>query len=101
MFNDVTDSQYIVQMQWGCNTARSEAVRRIKLNMIAYLAAGPKPIRIDAQTIETKDKSSLGLNDPDFGRLLIPAEYVHKWDADPDAYVNPLIQSLADTTFTA
>jgi uncharacterized protein YktA (UPF0223 family) len=89
---------YIVQMQGGCNTARSEAIRRIKQNTVAYLAAGRKPVKVDLQT---KDKSSRGLNNPDFGRLIIPAEHLIDWDADPDAYVNPLIQSPADTTFTA
>ena len=72
---------YVTQMQGGCNMARSEAIRRIKQNMIVYLAAGRNPLRFDSQS---KDKSSRGLNHPITGRLLIPAEYVLDWDADPD-----------------
>lgn len=75
-------------MQGGCNAARSEAIRRIKLNTVAYLAAGRKPVKID---FGIKDKSLCGLNSPELGRLLIPAEKLRDWDTDPDAYVNPLI----------
>jgi hypothetical protein len=77
---------YVTQMQGGCNAARSEAIRRIKQNMFMYLAAGRKPVKIDSQV---KDKSSRGLNHPEIGRLLIPAEHLLKWDAHPNAYVHP------------
>lgn len=72
-------------MQGGCNAARSEALGRIKQNTFAYLAAGQKPVKID---LRARDKSLRGLNSPEIGRLIIPAEYILDWDADPDAYVN-------------
>lgn len=65
-------------------TARSEAIRRINQNMFMYLGAGRKPIKIDSQL---KDKSLCGLNSLEIGRLIIPAEHLPKWDADPNAYV--------------
>jgi hypothetical protein len=34
------------------------------------------------------DKASRGLNHQDIGRLIIPAEDLAEWDADPDAYVD-------------
>jgi hypothetical protein len=64
--------------------ARSKAIRRIKDNTVKYLAAGPRPIKVDPQI---KDKALRGFNDPNLGRLLIPAEDLHEWDVDPDAYV--------------
>lgn len=73
---------YVIQMQGGCLTARSEAIRRIKLNTITYLGAGKNPVKFDTQV---KDKSLRGLNNSSTGRLLIPAEYALEWDADPDA----------------
>jgi hypothetical protein len=72
-------------MQEGCNAARSETIKRIKDNTIRYLAAGRTPIKVDA-VIE--HKALRGLNDRNIGRLLIPAEDLHEWDADPDAYVD-------------
>jgi hypothetical protein len=94
-FNDVVEAvrkahiscdalTYVIQMQEGCNAARSEAIKRIKDNTIKYLAAGPTPIKVDAQV---EHKALCGLNDRNIGRLLIPAEALHEWDADPDAYV--------------
>ena len=70
-------------MQGGCSMARSEAIRRINQNTAMYLAAGPNPVKFDPQV---KDKSLRGLNNPDIGRLFIPAKDVLKWDEDPDAY---------------
>jgi hypothetical protein len=64
---------YVVQMQRGCSVARSEAIRRIKQSKFDYLAAGQKPVKIDSQI---RDKSLHGLNHPEIGRLLIPAEYL-------------------------
>jgi hypothetical protein len=77
-------SIYIIQMQEGCNAARSEAIKRIKDNTIKYLAAGPTPINVDAHV---EHKALRGLNDRNIGRLLIHAEALHQWDEDPDAYV--------------
>jgi hypothetical protein len=87
---------YVIQMQGGCNTARSETIRRIKLNIIVYLGAGQNPIKINSQ-----DKSWCGLNNPVIGRLLIPAKYVTSWDADTDACVNRFLQLSANMTFPA
>lgn len=72
-------------MQEGVNASRSEAIKRIKDNTIRYLAAGRNPIKVD-QLVE--HKALRGLNDRNIGRLLIPAEDLHEWDADPDAYVD-------------
>lgn len=36
----------------------------------------------------TSYKALRGLNDPFIGCLLIPADGVHQWDADPDGYVH-------------
>lgn len=74
-----------IQMQEGCNAARSEAIKRIKDNTIRYLTAGRTPIKVDALV---EHKALRGLNDRNIGRLLIPAEELHEWDADPDAYVD-------------
>jgi hypothetical protein len=71
--------------------ARSEAVRRIKENMPRYLAAGQRPVNV-GQHWKSSDKSMRGLNDPQFGRLLIPAGDLAEWNLDPDAYVNKLVQ---------
>jgi hypothetical protein len=76
---------YVIQMQEGCNAARSEAIKRIKDNTIRYLAAGRTPIKVDAQV---EHKALRGLNDHNIGRLLIPAQDLHEWETDPDAYVN-------------
>ena len=73
---------YITQMQGGCSVARSESIRRIKQNIVVYLGAGRKPVQIDTQM---KDKSLRGLNHPQIGRLLVPAEHLLDWDEDPDA----------------
>jgi hypothetical protein len=72
-------------MQEGCNAARSEAIKRIKDNTIKYLKAGRTPIRVGDQV---EHKALRGLNDRDIGRLLIPADSLHEWDEDPDAYVD-------------
>ena len=69
-------------MQGGCNTARSEAIRRIKQNAAIYLAAGRNPVKIGSQI---RDKSTLGLNNPLTGRLIIPADRLLEWDTDPEA----------------
>lgn len=73
------------QIQDGCNAARSEAIKRIKDHAIRYLAAGRVPVTINAQV---HHKELRGLNDSEIGRLLIPAQEVHQWDLDPDAYVH-------------
>ncbi|KAF8496387.1 hypothetical protein F5888DRAFT_1634920 [Russula emetica] len=73
---------YVIQMQEGCNAARSEAIKRVKDNTIRYLAAGRTPVEVDAHL---KHKVLRGLNDPHIGRLLIPAEDLSEWDTDPDA----------------
>ena len=78
-------TKYITQMQDGCNAARSEVIRRIKDNMAKYLRAGRVPVIINAHL---EHKALRGLNDPHIGRLIIPAEDLHEWDADPDVYVN-------------
>lgn len=70
-------------MQDGCNAARSEAIKRIKDNTIRYLAAGRTPIIVTAQV---DHKALRGLFDPKIGRLIIPAEDLKEWDADPDGY---------------
>jgi hypothetical protein len=72
-------------MQDGCNAARSEVIKRIKENTIKYLKAGRTPITPDDQV---EHKALRSLNDRDIGRLLIPAESLHQWDEDPDAYVD-------------
>jgi hypothetical protein len=72
---------YIMQIQGGCSLARSESIRRVKQNMVVYLGAGRKPVKIDTQIM---DKSLRGLNHPQIGHLLIPAEHLLKWDEDPD-----------------
>jgi hypothetical protein len=73
----------IVQMQFGSNMARSEVIRRIKDNMVKYLAAGRRPVRLDPNW-KSSDKALHGLNHPVIGRLLIPADDLPEWDADPD-----------------
>jgi hypothetical protein len=72
-------------MQDGCNASRSEAIKWIKDNTVKYLTAGHTPIRVDGQV---EHKALRGLNDPNIGRLLIPADTLHEWDADPNAYVD-------------
>ncbi|KAF8490647.1 hypothetical protein F5888DRAFT_1637981 [Russula emetica] len=72
---------YVIQMQEGCNAARSEAIKRVKDNTIRYLAAGRTPVEVDAHL---EHKVLCGLNDPHIGRLLIPAEDLSEWDVDPD-----------------
>lgn len=67
--------------------ARSEAIRRIKDNLARYLAAGGNPVLISPH-LQGMDKASRGLNHQDIGRLIIPAEDLAEWDADPDAYVD-------------
>ena len=69
-------------MQEGCNAARSEAIKRIKENTAKYLTAARVPVKVDPRT---EHKALRGLNDPDFGRLIIPASELHEWEADPDA----------------
>jgi len=76
----------VIQMQEGSNTACSEAIRRIKDNMIKYLAAGRTPIQVNIRQVQ--HKALRGLHNRNIGCLLIPAEDVHEWDADPDAYVD-------------
>lgn len=71
-------------MQEGYNAARSNAFKHIKDNTVNYLASGPKPIKVDAHI---KHKGLHGLNDPNIGRLIIPAKELHEWDTDPDAYI--------------
>jgi hypothetical protein len=71
---------YDSQMQDGCNAARSEAIRRIKDNTVKYLGSGRTPIVVDAQV---DYKALRGLNDPNTGRLLIPADSLEEWDEDP------------------
>lgn len=65
--------------------ARSEAIRRVKDNTIRYLAAGETPVMVDPQS---NNKALRGLNSVEFGRLLIPAEELGEWDADPELYVH-------------
>jgi hypothetical protein len=72
----------VIQMQDGCHAARSEAIKRIKDNTIRYLTAGQRPVKVDERV---RYKPLRGLNDPDIGRLLIPAQDLHEWDRDPDA----------------
>jgi hypothetical protein len=49
------------------------------------------------------DKALRGLNDPYTGRLLIPAEDLPEWDADPDLYVNIFMRQYysANKTYPA
>jgi len=49
--------------------------------MAKYLTAGRVPVKVD---LRTEHKALRGLNDPDFGRLIIPASELHEWEADPD-----------------
>jgi hypothetical protein len=72
-------------MQEGCNAAHSEAIKWIKDNTTQYLAAGWTPIKVDAQV---EHKALRGLNDCNIRCLLIPAQDLHEWKMDPDAYVN-------------
>jgi len=72
----------VIQMQEGCNAARSEAIKRIKENTIKYLAAGKTPIQVDVQQVQ--HKALRGLNERNIGRLLIPASELEDWDADPE-----------------
>jgi hypothetical protein len=73
--------------------ARSKAIRWIKQSTFVYLEAGQKPIKVD---LELKDKASHGLNHPDLGWLLIPAERLHDWDPHPKMYVNQSKRSPVD-----
>ena len=73
----------MIQMQEGCNAARSENIRRIKDNTTRYLAAGQTPVRVGEHT---NHKALRGLNDENIGRLIIPVEDLHEWDQDPDGY---------------
>jgi hypothetical protein len=75
--------------------ARSEAIRRIKDNTVRYLTAGRTPIRVDPNW-QVMDKALHGLNDPVIGRLLIPAEDLLEWDADPEVYVYRSIRRYSD-----
>jgi hypothetical protein len=72
-----------IQMQVGSNMARSEAIRRIKDNMIKYLAAGQRPLKVDPDW-QSSNKALHGLNHPLIGHLIIPAANLSEWDADPD-----------------
>ena len=81
-----SDDLIIIQMQDGCNSARSEAIKRIKDNTVKYLAAGRTPIAVNEAQV--RHKTLRGLNDRAIGRLLIPADDLHEWDMDPDAYVH-------------
>jgi hypothetical protein len=83
---DALTNDTFLQMQIGCSMARSEAIRRVKDNLVRYLASGRRPVNVDPHW-HTKDKVLRGLNDPEIGRLLIPAEDLLDWDADPHAYV--------------
>jgi hypothetical protein len=82
------------QMQVGCNTARSETIKRIKDNMVRYLAAGQNPVMVKVHW-QARGKRMIGINDPDVSRLLIPAEDLQEWDEDPELYVN-VVTSLCD-----
>jgi hypothetical protein len=66
--------------------ARSETIKRIKDNMVRYLVAGQNPVLVDVHW-QARGRGSSGINDPDIGRLLIPADDLPEWDADPDVYV--------------
>jgi hypothetical protein len=56
------------QIQDGCNSARSEAIKRIKDNTVKYLKAGPAPITVDKDQIQ--HKALRGLNDATSGAYL-------------------------------
>lgn len=71
-------------MQKGCNSARSEAVKRINQFTDKYLDSGTRPIKCDARTMA---KTYRGLNHPQIGRLIIPAEHVVEWDENTVRYV--------------
>jgi len=72
-------------MQAGCNMACSKAICQVKDNMIRYLVAGKNPVMVDPQST---DKALHGLNSIEYGCLLIPANNLSEWDADPDLYVH-------------
>jgi hypothetical protein len=80
----------IIQIQKGCNAARSDTFKRINQFTEKYLNSGTSPIRCNAGSAE---KSSRGLNHPQIGRLIIPAVFVAEWDEDPELYV---VQFLCD-----
>lgn len=71
-------------MQKGCNAARSDTFKRINQFTDRYLNLGTKPIICNAGTTV---KMSRGLNHPQIGRLIIPAEQVAEWDEDPERYI--------------
>jgi hypothetical protein len=63
-------------MQESCNAARSDTIKRIKDNTTAYLNAGQTPIIVDE--VQIREKPLRGFNNPEIGRLLVPAEDVHE-----------------------
>lgn len=76
---------YVIQMQEGCNAAWSEAIKCINDNMIRYLTAGWTSIKVDTLV---KHKALHSLNNCNIGCWLIPMEDLHKWDVDPNAYID-------------
>jgi hypothetical protein len=83
---------YAIQMQDGCNAARSEIIKRIKDNTGRYLRAGRTPVEVDDTQIQHKPLR--GLNNCNIGRLIIPADDVREWDLNPDSYV-PYIMHIS------
>ena len=70
----------IVQIQKGCNAARSDTFKRINQLTGRYLNSGTRPIHLNKKIVE---KGLHGLNHPQIGRLIIPAKHVAEWDDDP------------------
>ena len=80
----ITGLKTIIQIQRGCNNARSDTFKRVNQFTEKYLNSGSSPVQCDARAMA---KPSRGLNHPQLGRLIIPAAYVSDWDEDPERYV--------------